>query len=1650
VADFRLNVTADTRDASSKLQAIDQAADQATKQRTLRIDVNQLSKNFKDIDKNVKEASNTVQQFYRISKNIPGVGNRIQEFEALTKGTANLAKAAPSAAAGLRENAKAGTILATSFETAGGAINTLVNNLARTGLALFAVKQAVGVLQSVFGGFFDSTIGREIKLRETLLKTQTTLASNNKVFSNGKEVTDPLQKIKALSGPVKEAIDDIRIKSLELSGTTSEQVIEVFGVVASQISQVGGGIKEAKDLAISFSAALATFGLPFQQARQEIGSILRGDITQDSYLAKALGIDNAAIAKAKTQTGGVIKFVEDKLATAVAGQAIAAQGFAGITSNIQEIAQLVLQNFGAGLLDPLLGGLTSVYAFLFKIGAKLKDLSKAAGEGIGGTLASIGSQVGGGSSLLQKVSGGAGDFTTQLTEGVKQAFASLQADANQIIAPLRNIIEQIALSIGVVAKGLGDLAKGFVSINIENIKALAQLISNLIGTVTTLAGAFGGLLSAYGQILQAPMVQYISQITVQFQLLEKTGVMAAIKLGFVALGLVAAWKPIIAFFQTLVARIATLLGGLVIAFGLVVVQIGQIIAKFAATLTASIPAVAALKNELNALSQTLVTTGVAADTAGNKIGKLGGATAGAAGKVGSVIFNAIKLNLILFAIQAAVTIALDAFSKFQQEQEKIAREKRAEQALKELRTTYKNVGDTASESTKRAKEFHEALVNAQYTDALDRLEKIRAKLQEINDLTSGNKQDFGDYLRRLAQLFNPENMTVSQKPGETFSDAVYRRKLEEEKKIVTERDKWGKEVDAQSLGEKITLEANKRTDLSKEIAELERGHASKLFELRQQAANKEVEIFRLAGELRIAEVERANAKMLKGQEGASAVAIEALNKYLATRERGELEIEAAKQQLHIESANLDKSVADYRVAIEKQIAEIKKKSNENDIATADYRKQQLLAGGATGAAGSGDSISAAVAATKNLTGVNNQCAEAVKRFMAVIGVNSSVMTKAALSAEKMGTVMTDWSKLQAGDIVARGGKGDPEHVGVFTGGQNVFHQSAGRGLKAGNYPDLGYFKEKGYFIRPSGMAAGAGPVAKPVLQEASKLRDPKQMGNEVAAITGSIKNLNAQTAELRAQATNASTKAAFDAIFDGLFPQVPIEGAQNDLIERFNKINSLLLSTGANTAASTAEQKFADIKAETQTQVEILKREVAQVKAEFDKRRTSTDPRNKLSDSQANELNGRADKGMQTRIKELEQLERVKKAVAAADNYQESLTRQQQLVIQFNQQTKAIKEEAEARRISNRLRMEGFSEEAIQNELRKLKLDQEFKKEAELLDAQYLLMQNSLAQYNLEQAKGVILTDAQKQEAQKLIDKLDELKKKREELQGDRDKAKTEGDAAVKGAEETPKDKIEGRIGQLKKDLKDLTNLGNIVTGTAEAIGSAFSQSFQGVITGSMTAKEALNSFFQSIASYFMDMATKIIAKWIEMIILNSVLQLFGAAAGGAAGGAAGKIGNSSLADISKYAVPLPGLATGGPVTAGSPYIVGEKGPELFVPGNTGSIISNTRTEALMASRGALRGGSGSSSSAFADNRESLNNVSSINRERMVERVLTSGAGSTEIRYNRVGSGDLPFVTEADMLQATRVAAQEGARMGQQRTIAALKSNPGARRSIGI
>lgn len=144
------------------------------------------------------------------------------------------------------------------------------------------------------------------------------------------------------------------------------------------------------------------------------------------------------------------------------------------------------------------------------------------------------------------------------------------------------------------------------------------------------------------------------------------------------------------------------------------------------------------------------------------------------------------------------------------------------------------------------------------------------------------------------------------------------------------------------------------------------------------------------------------------------------------------------------------------------------------------------------------------------TGVANMCSESVKTFYKSLGISLPGVTAWADTVRKAGQTMTDWSKLQAGDIVATGRPGDTPHVGVYTGGQNVFHQSRSRGLTAGNYPDLSYFKQQGYFVRPS---AGVGAGTPRTKVGANEIRDTMTKANTgIAQDNAALADRNAITA----------------------------------------------------------------------------------------------------------------------------------------------------------------------------------------------------------------------------------------------------------------------------------------------------------------------------------------------------------------------------------------------------------------------------------------------------------------------------------------------------------------------------------------------------------
>jgi hypothetical protein len=214
----------------------------------------------------------------------------------------------------------------------------------------------------------------------------------------------------------------------------------------------------------------------------------------------------------------------------------------------------------------------------------------------------------------------------------------------------------------------------------------------------------------------------------------------------------------------------------------------------------------------------------------------------------------------------------------------------------------------------------------------------------------------------------------------------------------------------------------------------------------------------------------------------------------------------------------------------------------------------------------------------------------------------------------------------------------------------------------------------------------------------------------------------------------------------------------------------------------------------------------------------------------------------------------------------------------------------------------------------------------------------------------------------------------------------------------------------------------------AGAIGTAFATSFKGIIDGSMTAKEALASFFQSVADAFLDMAAQIIAKWITMTILNTVLSLF---PGGSKGGSGGDLAKVNMTDVNKYAFapPIP-LATGGFVTGPTNAIIGEGGqPEYVIP------ASKMQSAMSRYSRGARGEGviAGSGNGGEGD-------------------VAATAAGPmvVDVRYSVERINDVEYVTTSQFQAGMRQAAQQGASQGERRALRQLQQNTSLRGRVGL
>ena len=130
-------------------------------------------------------------------------------------------------------------------------------------------------------------------------------------------------------------------------------------------------------------------------------------------------------------------------------------------------------------------------------------------------------------------------------------------------------------------------------------------------------------------------------------------------------------------------------------------------------------------------------------------------------------------------------------------------------------------------------------------------------------------------------------------------------------------------------------------------------------------------------------------------------------------------------------------------------------------------------------------------------------------------------------------------------------------------------------------------------------------------------------------------------------------------------------------------------------------------------------------------------------------------------------------------------------------------------------------------------------------------------------------------------------------------------------------------------ELRELMNPMRSVLDLSKAIRTGFEDSFKGIIRGTMSVSDAFRNMLNRIADHFLDTAARLAAAQIQKSFLGLFSNMFSF--------------DTLSDDVFKGfdSKPLVELAEGGPARSGNSYIVGERGPELFTPGVSGTVTPN-------------------------------------------------------------------------------------------------------------
>lgn len=286
-----------------------------------------------------------------------------------------------------------------------------------------------------------------------------------------------------------EQFQKLRIAGIQTAATTTE-LVESYQAALSAGLAAGLNFDQIRQISVRIVQAAQAMGMPMRYMREEVQSMLRGQITQNSVVAKNLGLTGAQV-RLWIQQGDLAKNLLERLdAFGAVGEKVA-QSWNGVTSNMREAFQVLSMEMSSTMFSSLEKGMNDALGRVFNTstGTIAKSFLNvvAAGRSVFELLGSAAS--GALSGLFNTLERAGSWFVTNrvIVTSFFDAVRDVGSSAAGALGHLVSVIAELATEL------MGPLSSGFNALSAVLSSTTVQMVALALAARSLAISAFAAL-----------------------------------------------------------------------------------------------------------------------------------------------------------------------------------------------------------------------------------------------------------------------------------------------------------------------------------------------------------------------------------------------------------------------------------------------------------------------------------------------------------------------------------------------------------------------------------------------------------------------------------------------------------------------------------------------------------------------------------------------------------------------------------------------------------------------------------------------------------------------------------------------------------------------------------------------------------------------------------------------------------------------------------------------------------------------------------------------------------------------------------------------------------------------------------------------------